>query len=259
MLNPKWTNSDVMLSFIVLFTKVNRLDVLRIFHYNELIDEISCDQKIKKIFVPIRYQKDIQFQMISDDNENICEFHFVSMMSASDSSNAVYFLYAKTKWRLSNSILTNDHYMHDTYPISLLGAQINGQIAWPDRGNRVVWKSDLSLQQKNTDRFWDDSVCGETFVKMPGLPIANYRTGYVCFYMSHYYKFTILDIFDKVVFDLNNNKVQLSKNTAKNIDIPIDCVYKIKKIESEQEYLNFIWQTLTIWPAIQLNWYKLEL
>ena len=258
MISNSWFSKDLILSFVVLFSKINPNDCLRVFHKDKLIDEIACDQKIKKIQVPIRYQTDTQFQMISYDNENICKFYLTTITLPFASANRFYFLYAKTKWGLASTSITNDHYMHHIdYYISLFGTQINGQIARPDFANKVAWKSDIRLQQDNTDKFWYDKVCGETFVKMPGLPIANYRPGFVCFYMNPRYKWFMLDIFDDVNLDLHNNKVQLAKATGKNINLPFDCVHKIKKISSEQDYLDVISDILGVWPALHLNVYKL--
>ena len=160
---------------------------------------------------------------------------------------------------MTNTSITDDHYMHNiNYWISLFSTQINGQIARPDFGNKIIWKSDIGLQQNNTDKIWYDKVCGETFVKMPGLPVANYRPGFVCFYMNPRYEWFILDIFDDVNLDLHNNKVKLSKGTGKKINLPIDCVHKIKKIASEQDYLHVISNVLGVWPALHLNVYKIE-
>ena len=257
--NP-WFAEDLTLSFVVLFSKINPNDSLRVFHKDQLIDEIICDSKIKKIDISIAYQSDIQFEMQSYDNENVCEFYFASINPPLSSKHRFWhFLFTKTKWGLANVLPDNARYFHDIdYYISLFGSQIHGAIARPDFKNRICWQSNLKLQNKNSDKHWIDHQCNESFIKITGLLIANFIPGIICFYRNPYSNLFHINIFKDVKYDLNNNSVQLTKTTGKSTIMSIDRLLKIKNISQENEYLNFIWNCLAIWPSMTLSMYNLR-
>ena len=248
-ISQKWFSNDVMLSFIVLFSKPNPTDCLRIYHKDQLVDEIVCDSRFKKIDISISYQSDLQFLMVSGKNSNVCEFFFVTINAPGSSSNKFgHFLYTKSRWGLSES------FQHDLeYHISLFGTQIHGQIARPDFKNKVCWKSNITLKNTDSDKYWHDDICNETFVKLTGIGIAKFKPGYMCFFMNPNSGVFHINIFKNINMDLDSNLLHLTKTTGKISTIAIDRLWKLKKIHNEKEYLNFISDCLSIWPALKLG------
>ena len=53
--------------------------------------------------------------------------------------------------------------------------------------------------------------------------------------------------------------MQLTKSTGKNLNLPVDHLMRMKKIEKEGEYLDFLHDSLILYPSIVCNWYDFKL
>jgi len=257
----KWRSENLNLTFVVLFTKPNPNDCLRIYHKEQLIDEIICDSHVKKIHVPIRYQTDVQFLMISKNNENVCEFYFVSLSTPLSNNKSLRdkmpHIFYTLDWQTKPVVpLQDTEYFQiwQNFSIPFFGMQIHKQKARPDYRNKVCWKSNIKMIDSNNSYYWHDEQCNKTFVRLENVFIAEFRPGHLCFIRRPISGSSHINVFRDINIDFDKNLCHLTKFTGKNITIPSSHIFKFKKIQTEREYLDFIWNCLLIWPVMVSSW-----
>ena len=250
---------DYFLSFFVIFKELNTFDFLRVFGNDEIISEIMCDSKIKIIHVPLKFQNNIKFEMFSKQN-NECKFYLVSMSREIEKnyrSKCFCFLFTKTDW------LENTFYKDLAYAGNMFGHQLDGKIARPDK-HKIEFKANLHpIDSPHNEKIWIDYVTGKQYVLVVGNWIAKFRPGYACLYRKSkkqiHHISPHLNIFNHVEFIIKKNLVQLTKSTGKNLNLPVDHLIRFKKIETEEQYLDFLHDSLIFYPAIVYNWFDFKL
>lgn len=263
---------DYFLSFVVLFKESNTSDFLRVFSNDYIIDEVTCDSKIKIIHVPLKFQNNIQFEMFSRNQNNQCKFYFVSL--SIEKPYRLWVLFTKTDWidhtfAKDYNTFTKDlaarslvSFTKDlAYAGTMFGHQLDGKIARPDK-NRIEFSACLYPVDSPhyEQKIWCDSVTGKKYIRVTGGSwIAKFRPGYACLYRNYKrrnYKIHSywLNVFDDVKFFLTKNLVQLTKSTGKNLTLPVESLVRFKKIETEEQYLDFVHDSLIFVPAITCNW-----
>ena len=173
--------NEYYISFIVIFKSANRHDILRIYSHENIINEIVCDSKIKIIDVPICFQQNIEFEMISDQ-DNQCDFYFVTLSHTRKDQ------YRSKRW--IKALFTTNNLMKGTfleyipYAVSLLGLDINERTAKPNK-NRIKFSACLNPVNTNHEEIWFDRISGKQYMLL-GVSdlIANFRPGYACFYVK---------------------------------------------------------------------------
>lgn len=244
--------TDFFLSFVVVFKESNTSDFLRVFSNDYIIDEVTCDSKIKIIHVPLKFQNNIQFEMFSSNQNNQCKFYFVSLsLEESYRYKSSFFLFTKTDW------LDHTFAKDLAYAGTMFGHQLNGKIAHPDK-NRIEFSACLHpTDSPHHEKIWSDSVTGKKYIRITGKKcIAKFRPGYACLYRKNKNEIHThqINVFNDVKFLLTKNLVQLTKSTGKNLTLPVDYLVRFKKIETEEQYLDFVHDSLIFVPAIVCNW-----
>ncbi len=258
------------LTFVVNSKKTNNHSLLRIFHSNSLIDEIPIHSAYQKIDVPIEYQDDIGFKCIGD---NECRFDFVVMTKkyqVDDENQCVrpFFLYTNTI--LDDEYSRGDHISFLNYKGSHIGHNIVGKKIYD--GKILHYQSKLRFADKKEaptdyphfnfhgqdyDKFWINDRDGKTYSKMPASWIAKFRPGFACFfrkYIDYHQGIPTLNIYDDIMFDLGNQTVKLTNAQGRTINVPSDKFYGFKKVSKEVEYMNFVYNSIILYPAIALHW-----
>ena len=256
------SKEQYFISFIVIFTHVNSNDYIRIFSNGSIVDEVACDTKIKKIDVPIDYQKDIQFQMLGDNN-NACRFYFVGLSKQIDGHHRhkkFKFLFSQTNWH-KDTLLENI-----AYAGNMFGRDFHNTIVKPNK-HMIKFSCLLTLQKgQHYGKVWHDSITDKNYLALSDSWISTFRPGIACFYRKQYQHLLqirntqpFVNVFKDIVFDFDNNTAQLTKSTGKIISLPIDYVMRVKKINNEEQYLNFVHDALIFYPAVILNWHDFKL
>lgn len=256
----KWLSDDLLLTFVVLFTKSNPNDTLRIFHKEQLIDEIICDSNIKKIHVPIRYQSDLQFSMVSENDTNKCEFYFVTLSSPASLHTSIrdripHILYT-FDWQTKHVVPQNsiEYYkIYQNFFVPLFGMQMCDQVARPGK-KRVCWQSNIKIVEGINKHYWYDDVCNKTFVKLTSLCIAEFIPGHMCFIRRPVSGSYHINVFQDINIDFDKNLCHLTKSTGKTMTIPSSHMVKFEKISTPKQYLDFIGNCLMIWPMLAASW-----
>ena len=248
---------EYFLCFIFLVKKPSNNDSLRVFHHEQIIDEVVCDSAIKIVHVPLKYQQDIQFEMLGDEN-NSCRCFFVSVCTASSSDTLhnkriLKFLFTKTSWHKDTP------WEFIPYTGSLFGLDLHDIKLQPNK-IKLNYKSNLSCESQ---KFWIDMHSQKRYVEMNASWISKFRSGYACFYIKNinltYNIRPTINIVKHVAFDMENNLVTLTKSTDAKSTIPIDQLMRVKKITNEEQYLNFVHDALIFYPAVILNWHDFKL
>ena len=256
----KWLSSDLYLTFTVLFINPDSRDCLRIYHQEQLIDEIICDSHVKKIHIPIVYQSDIQFLMVSENTVNTCEFYFVTVSTPAKThksllDNLPHFFYSlghQTQHIVPQDLI-EIHKIFQNFFVPFFGMEICDQIARPDK-KRVCWQSNIKIVEGGNRHHWHDDVSGETFVKLTSVCIAEFRPGHMCFIRRPISGFYHINVFQDINIDFDKNLCHLTKLTGKIMTIPCSHVFKFEKIRTAKEYLDFIGNCLMIWPMLVASW-----
>ena len=185
---------EYFISFVVVFENINALDFLRIFSNNQLIDEVVCDAKIKIIRVPIRFQRNIQFEMFGSQN-NQCKFFFVGLSRKGDN----HFRGGHEKYARTTRLLFlfksdwSEHYctaggsgMLGFNAGTMFGHHLYGKIARPDQ-TRLQFSADLQTKDApHNAKNWVDATTGKNYTLFGETDyIAKFRTGYACLYIKN--------------------------------------------------------------------------
>ena len=256
----KWLSSNLLLTFTVLFTNPNSRDCVRIYHQEQLVDEIVCDSHVKKIHVPIRYQSDIQFLMLSENNDNACEFYFVTVTTPASEHRSFndkmqHFFYSLSS-QTKHIVPQHDSELYKIYEnffVPLFGMQICDQVARPNK-QRVYWQSNIKIVEGSNKHHWHDEVSGETFVKLSFLSIAEFRPGHMCFIRRPISGSYHINVFQDINIDFDQNLCHLIKSTGKTLTIPSSHMVKFENISTPKQYLDFIGNCLMIWPMLVASW-----
>ncbi len=250
---------EYFLSFIFLVKQPSQHTVIRVFYREQIIEEVICESAIETVHVPLKYQQDIQFEMLSNKN-NWCKCFFVSLGSLSRTSwntvpnkYAMKFLFTKTSWHKDTP------WEFIPYTGSLFGVDKHDKVLKP---NKIKLKHESNLAHES-NRFWIDTHSKNRYVEINASWVSKFRSGYACFYiknknLTHNIRPNV-NIFKHVEFDLENNFVTLTKSTNTKITIPIDQLMRVKKITNAEQYLNFVFDALIFYPAVILNWNDFKL